>query len=109
MSSFTPASQYVPADPQEHSYGGKYPVKTPPNEIQEEKKPRKPARQQRITKFLQRAEKDNLEWLNEDLIEENKRLVKELETVRNVNAAIQKELSDFRMQLFSDRIANLND
>lgn len=67
-------------------------------------KPRK--YQERIAAYIQRVKSDNHQFIMEDLIEENQKLRKEIDMMRNVNTSLKREFDEFRETLLQDRISN---
>lgn len=69
-----------------------------------EKKPKK--YQEKIQKYIKAIQSDSAESILRDILEENERIRKEIDTLRSVNAAQKREYDEFRAMLLSDRISN---
>ena len=101
--SFAPDSE--PITPPLHPEKAEISVPPVDSKDKAEKKPKKV--NAKITKYLVRCSDDNTNKLIEDQVEEIKRLEKELDTVRGVDAAIKRECDEFRRQMLEDRLKNL--
>lgn len=71
-----------------------------------DKKPTKVTRKQRINKYIQRLHDDSLEMVLEDVLKENQRLKRELETLRIAQASQKREYDDLMHALLQDRLRN---
>lgn len=76
------------------------------DEIKETKKPSKITRKQRVTKFIKRVNDDSMEKIMEDILNENARLRRELESMRVANTSLKREYEEMMHSIFQDRLKN---
>ena len=74
----------------------------------EEYKPKKNKRKEsKAITYVRKIANDNVETLMRDIIEENKILHRQLDSMRLQLNNITKEYNEFRVQLLQDRMTNL--
>lgn len=74
--------------------------------VQQERKPSKVTRKQRIANYIYRLKDDNIEQVMEDILKENQRLKRELETLRVAQATQKREYDELMHALLQDRLKN---
>lgn len=72
----------------------------------DEKKPIKTTRKQRINNIVKRINQDSLDFVIEDVLAENKRLRRELENLRIQNTSLKREYEELTHTILSDRLSN---
>lgn len=76
---------------------------------EENKKPIKLSRKQRVSQYVKRISDDNMEQVLEDILKENKRLRRELETARIQNTSLRREYEELTHAILRDRLGNYTD
>ena len=76
------------------------------DENREAKKPSKITRKQRVTNFIKKINEDSLEKVMEDILNENKRLRREVESLRVANTSLKREYEEMMHSILQDRLKN---
>lgn len=76
------------------------------NERSDAKKPSKSTRKQRVTQFIKKINEDNMQQVTKDVLIENKRLRKEIESLRVANASLKREYEELMHSILKDRLKN---
>ena len=74
----------------------------------EAKKPSKTTRRQRVNQFIHKINEDTLDQVVKDILEENVRLRKEIESLRVQNVSLKREHEELIHALLQDRLKNQN-
>lgn len=69
-----------------------------------EKKPCKTTRKQRTQKYIMKIQNDSLEQVVGDILDENKRLRRDIETLRIQNTSLRREHEELIHALLADRL-----
>lgn len=93
--------------PVHNSYGGKKPVAAV--RVESEKKPKRESAKDRQARYISRIDKDSLEAVNQDLLDEIERLKNDLQTQINVTNAMRKDDEELRWQILTERTKRLRD
>lgn len=75
-------------------------------EKRDAKKPSKTTRKQRINHFIQKIHEDTLEQVVRDILDENTKLRKEIESLRVANVSLKREMDELTHTLLRDRLMN---
>lgn len=75
-------------------------------EKKEAKKPTKTTRKQRVNQFIHKIHEDSLELVIKDILEENAKLRKEIESLRVANVSLKREMDELTHSLLRDRLMN---
>lgn len=75
-------------------------------EKKEMKKPIKTTRKQRVTQFVHKIHEDSLEQVVRDILEENVKLRKEIESLRVANVSLKRDMDELTHALLQDRLKN---
>ena len=75
-------------------------------EKKELKKPTKTTRKQRVTQFVHKVHEDSLELVLKDILEENVKLRKEIESLRVQNVSLKRDMDELTHALLQDRLKN---
>ena len=70
----------------------------------EAKKPQKTTRKQRTQRYLMKVNNDSREIVLADILDENKRLRRELENLRVANTSLKREHEELTHALLADRL-----
>ena len=70
------------------------------------KKPSKTTRKQRITQYVHKIHEDSLEKVVRDVLEENVKLRKEIESLRVANVSLKRDMDELTHALLQDRLKN---
>lgn len=75
-------------------------------ERKETKKPSKTTRKQRISQYVHKVNEDSLEQVMKDILEENSKLRREIESLRVANVSLKREMEELTHCLLQDRLKN---
>lgn len=93
--------------PAHNSYAAKKPAV--PFHVESEKKPKRETAKERQARYISRIDKDSLEAINQDLLEEIERLKNDLKTQINVTNAMRNDDEELRWQILTERTKRLRD
>ena len=93
--------------PVHNSYAAKKPAA--PFRVESEKKPKRETAKERQARYISRIDKDSLEALNQDLLEEIERLKNDLKTQINVTNAMRNDDEELRWQILTERTKRMRD
>lgn len=71
-----------------------------------DKRPSKTTRKQRVNALIHKINNDSLDLVVSDILNENKRLRRELESLRVQNAGLKREYEELMHSILSDRLNN---
>lgn len=71
------------------------------------KKPRKRGVKERVTNLIARAGSDSIQFLYEDILEENEKLKSDVDKLRGMLSSIQREYDELRQGMLIDRMNKL--
>ena len=74
--------------------------------VVEAKKPQKITRRQRTQRYIMKIKDDNMDQVMNDILNENKRLRRELEALRVANTSLKREYEELTHALLADRLKN---
>lgn len=75
-------------------------------EKKEAKKPTKTTRKQRVNQFIHKIHEDSMEQVIRDILDENVKLRKEIESLRVANVSLKREMDELTHSLLRDRLMN---
>ena len=75
-------------------------------EKKEAKKPTRTTRKQRVNQFIHKIHEDSMEQVIRDILDENVKLRKEIESLRVANVSLKREMDELTHSLLRDRLMN---
>ena len=75
-------------------------------EHKQAKKPSKTTRKQRVTQFVHKIHEDSIDLVLKDILDENVKLRKEIESLRVQNVSLKRDMDELTHALLQDRLKN---